>query len=129
MNKTWNTVDLEEYGPWMDDDNIVVAQCSNQNYFVWYPAMYLDDLKASLKHMGIQSSLYFEVTNIPPKASWQKRCYYACFDYVNGDRLARRYVHIFNSRAEARELRKQHPDIVLPPVKVWIDDHNPKKVR
>jgi len=121
---TWNNAStVDEYGPPLNGDEFLAAQVTSNNYFVWYPCkqqrdlhQYLRNNKSSALILGVSTEYngYLDERGALRISKW------ACFDYVNGNKGARRYVHIFNTYKEARDLRRAHPDIVLPPIRVWI---------
>jgi len=120
-HSTWNSAStVDEYAPPFNGDHFVAAQVTSDNYFVWYPAKQFRELHLHLqRHKSKALILEFSATVITEDCD-NSNAYWACFDYVNGHKGSRRYVHIFNTRKEAQALRRAHPDIVLPPIRVWV---------
>ena len=121
---TWNNAStVDEYGPPLNGDEFLAAQVTRNNYFVWYTCKQQRDLQQYLrndKNPALILGVCATINEDQDEGSAVRDAKWACFDYVNGNKGGRRYVHIFNTRKEARALRRAHPDIVLPPIRVWI---------
>lgn len=120
---TWNDAsNMDEYGPPFDGSTVsIIIDARCLNYFVWFESKHTSDIKDHLRHHNVKSALVLEfTTTITPDDRNQRPAYWACFDYANGHKGGRRYVHIFKTRKEARKLRQEVPDIVFPPIPVWL---------